>query len=318
MNIEYLKNHHELKNIFSLNEEKYKCYTPLTDCVAGFSVQRQYPDNIAYSPPRKPDGSPDSVALIHVIYEIRKISDNSTKVPIALRITTFDRYLSGRFDYNFEDKDNCPTKESVIKSKETPRPIALEEIDNYYYDHEHNRIVDKKDKVFSGEEIVDILFQQHCDTIHPFKGLKIQWLLRSQNKLANFLKLFRDFNQWLLRVFTGRTLDPEDSMRGLFSAYKIQDLKLTKGDYLEIFGYKASKNVIVTFCILRLLSHLAYFTLNFDIKFLKSIEENSISSVSAAIIYIWILDFVLPRLFFNLINWSIDARFKVMYAKFKV
>lgn len=322
MDNKYLNNAQELKEIFALDEKIYKNYIPLQDCIAGFSVQREYPTNIKYFPPKKADGSPDTVAIIYVVYYHPKVykskSKDPNKVPIFLEIRPFDRYLVGRHDYNFNDKESCPTEESVLKSKSTPKPISLETLDEYYYDHATKAIVDSKNRVVSGSDIVERLFKQHCDTVHPLKGLKLRWLLGSRNKLINVLKIFIDALKNLFQWLTGRTLDPEDSMRGFFSPYKEQDIKLTKGDYLEIFGYKASINIIVTFCFLRILLHIYSYYSNTDIPLIKSIENNNISSVSATICILWFLDHVVPLIFLKIINLCITTRFNLMFTKIKV
>ena len=65
----YFKNAQELIDAFGItNNPNYSGITELTDRKAGFSIQRNYPNDILYIPLVSKDGEVDSVALIHVVY----------------------------------------------------------------------------------------------------------------------------------------------------------------------------------------------------------------------------------------------------------
>jgi len=52
----------ELKEAFGIdNLPGYESYTAYKDRKVGFSVQRQYPPDICYKPPKRKDGNPDTV-----------------------------------------------------------------------------------------------------------------------------------------------------------------------------------------------------------------------------------------------------------------
>ncbi len=168
----------ELKEAFGIdNLPGYENYIPFKDRKVGFSVQRQYPPDIRYKPPKRKDGTPDTVALIRVLYfHPTEVNEpvNPGKVPLSLSISTHSRYLINHFEYNFDD-DNCPTRQSISLSKSTPRPIALDSKSEYFYDHHNNSFINNRSESLKGKEVLDRIFQLHCNTIHVVKGRRLRW-----------------------------------------------------------------------------------------------------------------------------------------------
>lgn len=123
----HFENTDEFLAVFKLNEDsRYERATNLLNEKIGFSVQRTYPPEFRYKPPKLKNGEPDTVALIYVSYDYPRTNvenEGSQLVPVAFRIVKHSRYIAQHFDYNFEDED-CPTEESVLGSKVTPNLLA--------------------------------------------------------------------------------------------------------------------------------------------------------------------------------------------------
>jgi uncharacterized Tic20 family protein len=295
-----------LKKVFDIQRisHKYIEYVPLKDTQAGFSVKREYPEKIRYSPPRTSNGKADRVALLDVvcyIFKHRKEAKKTLKLPIFMSVHLFGRYFSNRnhFDYNFDDKD-CPTKESLKKSKSTPRPFDLQSVDEYVYDLQSCTLQNKKGKVQTGEQLLDELFEKHCNTIHLLKGLKFRWRINARNLSMMILGFTERIFVWLLKICLGRELEPSSMTTRISGQYKKEDMRLLRTQSIEFLGYKASINVIITFSI-TVVAIIAV-THIFKVGLLSVILANKVGVICLAIIVLWLLDRIVPRIILWCIN----------------
>ena len=105
-----------------------------------------------------------------------------------------------------------------------------------------------------------------------------------------------------LKKIFGRTLEEEDFLSYL-REFKSSDLKRLSTDTLDIFGYKASKNLIILFCgiviCLALIEHLPD---NDKGGYLNYISKSQFLLIIHAIFSLWVLDVCIPKLIFHLIN----------------
>jgi hypothetical protein len=317
----YLENADQLKGIFAFEKvpSKYIEYTPLIDRKAGFSVKREYPPTIRYRPPKTEDGKADTVALIYVVYDHpaesrKKRADN--KIPIFLNITPHSRYLSNHFDYDFND-DNCPMEDSVQESKSTPKPIALESFDEYVYDHSTNTLRDSKNNILSGVQILDKLFKEHCDTVHLFKGLALRWKMGSRDNVVKLCDLLVQIIKWILKIFFGRTFEPKDAFSGSLKIYLKEDMKLLKTESIDVYGYKASKNVIITFASLILLGYIIAYKFSIKSELVHNMMTNNLLLICFTLVALGLLDHVIPFIFLKIINGLIRLKVKLAFMKLK-
>lgn len=295
----------------------YKGYTPLTDHNVGFSVTREYPSDIRFKSPITKNGTPDKVAIIHVIYSAGRDSSNINKIPIRLIIGTFSRYLAKHIDYDFVDP-NCPTKDSVQLSKTSPEPLSLEDFTEYSYDHSKNGVCDSKGRIVSGKEMLDGIFQKHCNTVHRIKGLIIQSKLGSRNIFIKLLTISIELLKWILKTFFGRTFESEEMLAGILKQYKREDMRLLQMESLEIFNFKASKNVAVTFSALVLIIFLPLHYFHFHIKLFTTITTNHLLTLTTCILSLWFLDVLMPLFIFRFINLLIKWKLKMQLWSFKI
>ena len=192
----------------------------------GFSVQRAYPDKSKFKPPPPPPtkrkGEPDSYAMIGIVYEPSRSSANRSQVvPVSAKVSVFSRYVSKHWDYNFDD-DNCPTEESVIASKKTPKPVELSAFDEYAYDHEQNSFIDVDGNPIDGMSIIDGLYDSHIATVDKFKGMVFRWKLASRNRAGSTCEAIRERFKWLLE----------------------KKIAYANGQHIELDGYSEEKRVL--------------------------------------------------------------------------
>lgn len=321
MTINYFNSAEELITAFNVrNDAHYERITPLTDRKVGFSIQRKYPDDIRYLPPKLKTGDDDSVAIIHVVYghpqETNKKHDQNSRIPLVVRVGKYSRYITVHFDYNFSD-DACPTKESVEKSKTSPSPIDLDYDKGFFYDHKDNKFYDDKGALLSGVELLNQVYKEHCDTVHLLKGLKLRFKLRSRSIGIYILDILVSILVKTLGSVFGRTLNESDTLSAYFSGYKRENLKKLSTESLSVFGYSTARKVILLFCFLTVIAYSYYFLIDAKSKYLKTVFSNSFLSLTFAIVIIWVLDELLPVLLFRIINLLISIRATCAFRKFK-
>lgn len=316
---EFFRSADDLKREFGLADHpEFIDFTPFIKDI-GFSVQRPYPRQCRYAPPVKKDGTPDTYALLAFRYDPERRSETTPHlVPFTAKISAYSRYVSHHWDYDFSDPE-CPTEESVTASKKTPRPVDLAACDQYYFDHKNRGFVDARGMTLSGFDILNGLFEDHLATVDRLSGLVFRWRLSSRNKAASLCEAARDVVKWLLRCICGRTLEPETIMRGFWDDYRPEDMKLLKTESIDVFGYKASKNVIVTFCILLLAGFSIIHWTPLSSTWLSIVVNNSLLAFAFSILLISILDNVLPHIFLWTINGlgNLKRRIMLKSVKFK-
>lgn len=302
--------------IEKFNLQKYYEVIKLTDTKVGFSAKRAYPADISYKPSLTKAGEPNNVSVTWVTYlhpeETTKKLDPD-RIPVSVRISTKDLYVSKHWDYNFEDPLS-PTKESLEASDRTRKPLELISNDEFFYDHKRNTFVDNKGAPITGQDILDKIFREHCDTVHPLRGLPIRMKLSMQSVAYAICEFLIGKIKFTLKKVFGRTIEDEDTLSELQRGYKKTALKKLSTDSLEVLGYKAPKGIIILFCFLiALLSFFGSKSL-----YLQYIFDKEFLILAHSIFVLWLLDNIIPPILFNFMNGIIWLRAKVIRLKLKV
>jgi len=291
-----------------------------TDGSIGFSIKKPYPDDCRFRPPATREGKPDTVALIRALYlspDRHSEVEKRDKVPLILDISAHSKYLFRHHDYNFDDSD-CPTQESLLISKKTPAPINLQYTDEFFYDHSKGSVVDRDGTLLSGQQIIDTIFQQHCSTTGSIIGMKYRLKLRSRAAHLRMLECLLKSTLFVLKRGFGRSFEvPENSLKGLAFKYDARDMRFLSTNKIEFFGYKASINVIVTFCFLVAVGFIVARIFGYKSAFVSAVDESPLLALCFSILALAVLDNVVPVLFFRLINKLIDMRLNTMMKKIK-
>lgn len=318
--MDYFESTEQFQEAFGLNQNNdYFGPVPLQDRKVGFSIKRKYPDNIRYKPAIYENGEHDNVAALWVTYthpeESRK-PINAKKVPLGVRVAIMSRYRSKHYDYDFEDEES-PTEDSVEKSLSTPKPIELEYPNEFFYDHERSSFIDNNGSEITGIEILNKVFDDHCNTVHWLKGLSIRFKLLAQSKGQGVISAIVTFLTFILKKVFGRTLEESDSVSALYHGYKFDDFKKLSEDSLNIFGYKAAKSVIVLFCAF--IIAIAYFRYSSGVTggYVGFVGKSNFLSVIHGLFLLWSLDIVVPIIVFWLINGLIKVRTLIAFMKVK-
>lgn len=299
---------------------RYEGVMNLRDEKVGFSVQRAYPSDLRYKPPLTKKGKPDTVALIYVIYG--NLNGSTTDAhdlqhfPITIRIVKHNKYISQHYDYNFEDEE-CPTEESIRQSKTLPQPIGLDYIDDFYFSHETGKFIDHNKKQYSGIELLDKVFVDHCNTIHPIKGIKLRTKLKTQSGLVKLLSFLVEKILWLLTKVFGRTIGEEKNYSAFVHGYSREHFKKLSTESIDIFGYKASKSVIVLFSILVAVIYAIKYKFGLKSEYLENIASSTFLAPLHLIVLLWIMDFVVPHGIFVFLNWLIKLRTAVRLRRLR-
>ncbi len=303
-----IENSSQLTNLFNIEECKnYFDPVEFKEPYIGFSIKRYYPKNINYKSPVNKDGKEDVVALIRVSYiSIKKIDEHyNYRVPIFVDIGSWSQYNGNRYfpKYDFEHPD-CPTSQSIEISKKVKPPISLDFSNYFFYNKELNFLENNKGKKINGKELLDKVFNKHCDTVHPLKGIRIRHKIQYEKVLLKINERIIDFLTYFLEKAFGRKLF-SNNFSTILNGYLQEDLKKSDVDSINIYGYKASKNVILTFCILCVLLYI----ISMKFGFLKNIIfNNEVLFIQWMILIFAFVDLIAPWIIFLLINRFIKDR----------
>ena len=293
----------------------------LKDTSVGFSIKKKYPEDIRYKPPvRQDNNEPDVVAALWVVYLAPKQGDQDTdlnKVPVRIRISALSQYLAKHFDYDFSDKaEGSPSKESLEFSLSTPTPIELSFENTYFYNHQLGCLIDEHGDSVTGAEVLESVFQTHCDTVHYIKGLSVRVKLAWQAMPVGLISVTVQVITSLLKLGFGRTLESNESLAGLYKPYPQEAVKKLDQDTIEILGYKAAKPVIIIFCLIVMLIGTYCYNHQSSENYLTWLLEQDFLLVSHGIFLIWALDVLIPKLIFLSINGLIRLKSNIIFFKF--
>ena len=210
------------------------------------------------------------------------------------------------------------TEQSVLASMRTPRPVDLSSFDGYVYDHSAECFRDSDGKAIQGEEILRSFYDQHIGTVDKIRGRIFKWKLTSVGKASASIEPATEVLKWLLRIVCGRILKSDEMMRGLLEPYRPEDMKLLKTESIDVFGYRASKNVIATFCAILLLIFLLTRIVGRTPGWLTTAAGNTFLGFAACILSIAFLDHVVPNVLLWLINRAVVARMKLTTMDFQL
>jgi len=277
----------EIRDAFGVMDDKsYEDFIVFTDGKPGFSIKRPYPPDIQFKPPIIKKGSPDTVAMIRVLYNPEGIAEprlNLDRVPLWIDISKHSKYDYSHFGYNFED-DNCPTQESLAASRLTPQPVDLRFLNHFFFDHSQNQFVNSAGQRMSGKDVLQAVFDQHCATTRRTR----QSVWRSIAQIDMLCNVIIHCLEWVLRFCFRKRLD---HTRNPLSPFGKDDIVLLEADSLEIFGYKTTKNVILTYAFLVLVVYSGSFLMGLSKNaFLSSIWKHPLLTLCATLVTLPLLE----------------------------
>jgi hypothetical protein len=311
-----INNGQELLDKFDLGSDR-EFYDPviLSDADAGFSIRRNYPEEIRYKPARGSDKNPDNVAVIWVVFDKKRIeADDPNLVPIRCRIATMSIYRAQHWDYDFDDP-KCPSKDSVEMSNASPQPFSLDFPSEYFYNAEKNIFLTKIGVKVSGIEILNSIFKEHVDSVHLFRGFKYKIQSLKNTAENSFFEVFIKLIKITLKFLFGRTIDEDWKVNSAFRGYPMSAFKKLQLSSIEILGYRTSKNVIVIFCLLVVFFSFLFLPLE-DGSYPGSVLDSEILTTIHALLGLIILDEAVPLILFGLMNLLIFFRRKRFFSRF--
>lgn len=296
----------ELKQAFDLDDHpKYLDLILFEGKDIGFSVKRPYAPDFLYKPPVTKDGNPDTVALIRVAYNPDRFPQEKIdreRVPIWLDISKHSKYRYHHFGYDHDD-DDCPTEESLAASMQTPAPVDLKSIGEYFFNHKKNSLVDDRGSSLTGREILDRMFCEHCRTT---SGVRRKWW-KSIASLAYASEAGIKFFKFLLRVafrkgFSEKAID--------LRPYKKHEIIILDAKPLQIFGYTASKNVIVTYAVLVLITFIIKHLTGWPTyPLISSVTGNPFLLLCVVLVTLPLLEHCGPLVLLGILNRLINLRY---------
>lgn len=288
----------------------------------GISFLIEYPKKGLFIPAITKKGKIDSVAVVKIGYEY-KSSLGKDKIILTVKTLKASRYLFDNHFYNFEDI-NSPTKESVELSKKSKQPIDLEELSRYEYRPNLNRIFDLRNKRYiEPKKIVDEIYTVHLktldDKVFQFKMNLQKIVVELINPINESLKII---NFYLF----GKTIKKKNSMSGFFSPYSDEEFvdSTVISEKPKILGtdFPISYQSATTFILLIFIIFIIKYKWGYDVLGLANlidvVSKNSLFMASFISVSILMIDRVIPRLIFMLINSLIRLKFYLITLKISI
>jgi len=315
INIQPMGSTSEFLKYFELSNGVYFDVVHFTGQNIGFSVQRCYPDGGRFKPARDQSGKHDSVALLQVEYQFPTEAAPSN-ASVTVRIGRTSRYLHTHPGYFFNDPI-CPTEASLRESRKSVLPAEISA--TYLFDQTQSSFMTAKGKKLSGREILEEVFQRHCDTFHFLRGEPQQSLWWAKTKMDALCVRGIMLINWALVKFFDREISPDDgATNDIFFAHlsiekeKEKELKRIEKDTLTFANYKTSKNMVALVCLLMILGFALYWwhkgTHPDLAQFLKQFFSNPILSGCAVFLLFFFVDTLLPKWLFDFRNALIRLR----------
>ena len=304
-------------NAFNLvGSQSYYDPILLTDTKFGFSVKRKYPTNIAFKPTLKRNGEPDSVAVLWVVLRENE-EPKDGRILLTVRIGTFSLWSANHFDYSDDDPES-PTKESAEASRKTPKPAELEYRENFYYDDQKNKFLDKKGAEITGEQILDFAFKEHCDTVDPLRGAEL--------KAKQFVRTVVDWIFvgiiapviWVLdKIFQydlGRGESYLNKLPLSLTVYKFTDLRKRPSEKLSLLGWSTHKETIVIFCFIVFVLSIGSYWEWWELKYFKHIAKDNFLVIAHTVCALSFIEILPSLILYPLLNQIIKLRATVRFS----
>ena len=284
------------------HHSEYVQLTEFTGSDIGFTVQKEYRSNLSYKPPVKADGTPDTTALIVIGYNRGQVATTDLNVPIHVRAYHYSRFIGNHDFYHYGHPD-CPTQSSVSASEKTPKPIDLTFDGIYYFNHFVGGFFDKDDQPVSGIDILNNAYEKLCETVDHKRRSRFEEKMKRQRRYAAWCDRASEFIEYLMKHVFGRTFKVDDLIRKMFNGYSSKDIVVEKRvDDMDIFGYKASKSIILLFCLSVMGVYTLYYFHPNSFRFFKTVAKNNLLSLCFVVFYIWLIDVILPALLFRIMR----------------
>ncbi len=279
---------HALKTGFDGNPAWVKS-GPMREPYPSFFLMLKYPEGISFRPAVRKDGVPDHLVLIQVGYLIDEAVDG--RVPLTISAFLHSRYLYEKGGYNFNE-DESPTRESVEASKSSIRPVDFWSARGYFFDHKKSTFVDENGADLNGKKLLDEITDLHVGVTRRVRGAILRWKINWKARLAAVAGLFASAVLWTLRVVLGRTIQSPIAFQLYRGGISKDQMNLVEPDFIEVFGWKASKRSVLLFACVQLVVAFTIFLLEWETTRAWDVFSNSVFTLSYAIFSLWIIDSV--------------------------
>lgn len=284
----------------------------LQDTPYGFSVKRKYSDNIRYKPSVKNNGQPNNIAVLWITLDEREKTKDE-EILLTVRISNYSLWQAHYFD---NKEPESPTEVSIKASNKTPKPASLAYIDNFYYDPNNKVFLDNQRKTITGKQILDQAFQEHCDTVHPIKGLEYKIKLLTLEKFIAALNAFCWFLKFIIEKMFQRELVPKEEYLKDSLLNPFLNVRDTPEKQLSIFGhYKTHESTGMIFCVVAMLLSIAGYLETIRFEYARSLLRHDILLIIHSIPSLMLIEILPSKVIFPVLNATIKFKNKLMFIK---
>ncbi len=239
-----VKKSQDFSRLFSIDTDTYNNLILFTENEIGFSVLRNYPNNIKYKSPVDSANNPTNKALIRVKY-------SQSLREILINISNFCEYTNTHDNLNYSDSD-CPTSDSMKLSAKTRKPLDVIFTDEFYLINSL-QITDKEGNVIETSELFDKVFRKHLHTIEFLPWIRVRIIRISRDIIRSLLTWgIKGTKYLLLRMGYSFDVTLENAMRQYLDGFAEEEIiktEITKKNIIKVFDYEASQNSVFIVCV---------------------------------------------------------------------
>jgi len=310
------ENANEFIDLFHI-EEPYFSPTPLVDRNVAFSVQREYPQDSRYVPPKTQNGTPNVVAIAKIVYEhpaeVPELYENNfdpDEVKLRVHVAMFDRYLANHIEHNEDDPDS-PTQAELERSRRTPEPQNINFSGDFTFNHSTNQCTDTRGDTCTPQEFLDHIFSIHFNTVHRKYGRSFRIRSHGHTLLFTSLQKLENSIEWVLKKHAN--MERKGSVVGrMFTRPKPDEFEVHKKEEVDFQGIKTTISSVNLVCLALIIGAIISYYGNVKIDFLVFVAEHPLLQAAFVVLLFAVLDRVLPRLLIKLLEFLHRAKMNVL------
>ncbi|MFC1771717.1 hypothetical protein ACFLZV_07515 [Candidatus Margulisiibacteriota bacterium] len=337
MNGEKNKYIEQLESVFSSiisDKETYINYNKF-DSGKGFSIQRNYPSDIAYHCRKFKDGTNEEIAIFYILLQFDRKDGNLIPLLITVKkakLYEFDKWITVGEDLeiNYEDP-GAPTKGSVEKSLKTSKykPIDINVKDEYFLDIGRSILVIKNSSSITAKKAFQNIFEKHIKSSQKFHGLYLRIKIKSINSYVKFLCHLSCFFIYILEKCFGKQvkIKIDDTEREeMYNPHEHDVLIMNQskieikdsGKQLSFQNFPINIQSLFTYAGIMLVAFTIFYFLRLKPRYLVIIFNNKYLITIFGIASLWFVYYFVPFVLYKLINLSKQYRQNFFHRSTKI
>lgn len=244
-------------------------------------------------------GIKDNKNIYYVIQALEgdTINENKIDLKFAIFISTDDYF----------DEDYLRINKMIR------RPLTIHFENDFFYDPKAKTISNSKGVILSPRQVLDLIYNEH---IKPLRvtGIIGNFKLYLHKRHIYRIRRRRSIFGKLHHIFTGIQLDLMLMSNNTYLNLEVKELSKSE---VSIAGIKAPYRVAVIFALIHLIILFIQYFKIYSFPFLKFIFDTSIYTLVYSILFIGVVDRVIPRILIELVKINKNHEKRIIFEPLK-